>query len=128
MLAARILRAVIILAMNASPNTARAVWALWAPQSKQRFSTVAGPPIEKRVAVFEGQEPPLLTAPTTRIDERALASVPLPDLSRSNERDVARVRPRFQASTNLAGTHPPFQLALDELVEGFFEEQCRALV
>jgi hypothetical protein len=43
----------------------------------------------KRVAVFEGQEPPLLAAATSGIDEGALAAVALPDLLRYGERDVA---------------------------------------
>jgi hypothetical protein len=43
----------------------------------------------ERVAVFEGQEPPLLTAATSGIDESALAAVALPDLLRYGERDVA---------------------------------------
>src|SRR5882672_3143582 len=43
----------------------------------------------ERMAVFEGQEPPLLAAATIGIDEGALASVALPDLLRYGERDVA---------------------------------------
>ena len=43
----------------------------------------------KRVAVFEGQEPPLLAAATSGIDDGALALVALPDLLRYGERDVA---------------------------------------
>jgi hypothetical protein len=43
----------------------------------------------ERVAVLEGQEPPLLAAATSGIDEGALAAVALPDLPRYGERDVA---------------------------------------
>jgi len=43
----------------------------------------------ERVAVFEGQEPPLLAVATSGIDEGALATVALPDLLRYGERDVA---------------------------------------
>jgi hypothetical protein len=43
----------------------------------------------ERVAVLEGQEPPLLAAATSGIDEGALAAVALPDLLRYGERDVA---------------------------------------
>jgi hypothetical protein len=82
----------------------------------------------KRVAVFEGQEPPLLAAATSGIDEGALAAVALPDLLRYGERDVARTRSKLHASTRLAGTNPPLELALDELVEGTFEEQRQVTV
>ena len=43
----------------------------------------------ERVAVFEGQEPPLLAAATGGVDEGALAPIALPDLLRYGARDVA---------------------------------------
>src|SRR5262245_23921725 len=87
----------------------------------------------ERVAVFDGQETPLLAPATRRVDEGALAAVALPDLSHDGTRDVARIRPRrcvplcgrrHHGSTTPAGTGPsPFQLVLDELVESTFEKR-----
>jgi len=73
--------------------------------------------------MFESQKPPLLATPTLRIDEGALGVIPLPDLPRDRERDMARIRPRLQASARLARADSSLQLALDELVQGPFEER-----
>jgi hypothetical protein len=73
--------------------------------------------------MFEGQEPPLLATATLRIDKRALTLIALPDSSRNSERDVARIRPRLHASARLGGADSSLQFALDELVQGPFEEQ-----
>ena len=73
--------------------------------------------------MFEGQEPPLLATATTRIDEGALSTVPLPDLPRDDKRDVSRIRLRLYASARLAGADSSLQLPLDEFVQGPFEER-----
>jgi hypothetical protein len=73
--------------------------------------------------MFEGQEPSLRATATSRIHEGALATVTLPDLPHDGERNVARARPKLHASTRSAGTDAPLELALDELVEGTFEEE-----
>jgi hypothetical protein len=78
--------------------------------------------------MFEGQRPSLLAPATSRIDEGALAVVAFPDLPRDGERDVARTRPKLHASTRPAGTKSLPQLALDERVEGTFEEQRQVTV
>jgi hypothetical protein len=76
----------------------------------------------ERMAVFERQEPPLRAAATSGVDKGTLPAVALPDLPRDGERNMPRIRPRLQDSTRLTGTESPLLLALDERVEGPFEE------